>query len=104
MSDIPGKTARLTPESAANIAVQALAHLAGDPELLPRFLALTGIEASQIRQAAREPGFLCGVLNFFLAHEPSLLQLSSAIGVEPAAIQAAARILPAGNDQYEQST
>ncbi len=89
---------------AEEIAVQALGFLASDPELLPRFLALTGIEANQIRSAAREPGFLAGVLNFFLAHEPSLLKLAEAIDTDPAAIKAAANILPAGNDNFERST
>ena len=78
--------------------------LAGDPELLPRFLALTGIEANQIRDAAREPGFLAGVLGFFLAHEPSLLKLCEAIGIEPAVIQAATKALPSGDDSFERST
>lgn len=90
--------------NAEQIAIDALAFLASDPELLPRFLALTGIEANHIRQAAREPGFLAGVLAFFLAHEPSLMQLSQALNLTPAAIEKAARALPSGDDQYERST
>lgn len=89
---------------AEQIAVQALGFLASDPQLLNRFLALTGIQASQIRAAAQEPGFLAGVLTFFLAHEPSLMLLSEAIEVEPAAIRAAARALPSGDGDYELST
>lgn len=84
--------------------MQALVFLAGDAELLSRFLALTGIEANQIRDAAREPGFLAGVLGFFLAHEPSLLKLSEGTGIDPAAIQSAAKALPSGNDRFERST
>jgi hypothetical protein len=90
--------------SAEDVAVQALIFLAGDQELLQRFLALTGIEAGQIRDAAREPGFLAGVLNFFLAHEPSLMKLCDAIGSEPATINAAVKLLPAGEDSFERST
>lgn len=89
---------------AEDLAIRSLVFLAGDPELMPRFLALTGIEASQIRAAAATPGFLAGVLSFFLAHEPSLLKLSEAIGVEPAAIAAAARALPTGDGRFEPST
>jgi hypothetical protein len=89
---------------AEDLAIQALGFLASDPELLPRFLALTGIEANQIREAAGEPGFLAGVLGFFLAHEPSLLKLTEALGVKPVAIEAAARALPAGDDRFEHST
>ncbi|MEQ9178864.1 MAG: DUF3572 domain-containing protein, partial [Nitratireductor sp.] len=59
-------------QTAEALAIQALGFVAADPVLLPRFLALTGIEASEIRRAAAEPGFLAGVLNFLLAHEPTL--------------------------------
>lgn len=61
-------------EEAEALAIRALGFVAGDPELLPRFLAITGIEAGSIREAAREPGFLAGVLHFILAHEPTLLR------------------------------
>lgn len=98
------KSAAISPQQAEQVAVEALAFLASDPELLPRFLALSGIEANQIRQAALEPGFLAGVLAFFLAHEPSLLTLSKALNVEPEAILAAHRGLPSGDDNYERST
>lgn len=98
------KSETLQRPQAEQLAVEALAFLASDPELLPRFLALTGIEANQIRQAAREPGFLAGVLAFFLAHEPSLIQLSQTLDVAPATIQAAQRALPSGDDSYERST
>lgn len=60
-------------EDAEAVAVQILVWLTGQPELMGRFLALTGIEASQIRQAAAEPGFLAGVLGFVMAHEPTLM-------------------------------
>jgi hypothetical protein len=63
-------------ENAEALAIQALGFVAADPELLPRFLAITGIEAQAIRQAAREPGFLAGVLQFIVAHEPTLLGFS----------------------------
>ena len=53
-------------ENAEALAIRALGFVAADPELLPRFLAISGIEAQSIRQAAREPGFLAGVLQFIL--------------------------------------
>ena len=90
--------------NAEDIAVQALAFLASDPELLPRFLALSGIEASAIRTAATQPGFMAGVLTFFLAHEPSLMALSQATGLAPQAIAGAARALPTGDDRWDHST
>lgn len=86
------------------IAIQALGFVAGDAELLPRFLALTGIAASDIRRAAREPGFLAGVLTFVLAHEPTLLRFAEASALDPAAVAAAGRALPHGDDRFDIST
>jgi hypothetical protein len=94
---------QLSQESAEALAVQALAFVASDPELLPRFLAITGIEAHQIRRAAQEPGFLAGVLNFILAHEPTLLRFSQESGIAPGEIGSALRALPLGNDDHERS-
>lgn len=91
-------------EAAEGLAIAALGFVAADPVLLPRFLAISGIEAGQIRQAAREPGFLAGVLQFVMAHEPTLAAFCEASGNQPAAIAAALRALPFGDDRFEAST
>lgn len=91
-------------QQAQTIAVTALSYIAADPVLLPRFLALTGIEAGAIRQAAREPGFLAGVLQFVVAHEATLLGVSQATGIAPKALTTALRSLPTGDDSYLAST
>jgi hypothetical protein len=91
-------------EEAEALAVNALGFVASDPELLPRFVAITGIEAGSIRQAAREPGFLAGVLQFLLAHEPTLMRFAEETGTPPAAVGKALRVLPSGDDNYEAST
>jgi len=91
-------------EEAETLAVRALGFVASDPELLPRFLAITGIEARSIRKAAQEPGFLAGVLQFILAHEPTLLRFAEETGTPPAAVGKASRALPLGNDDHERST
>ena len=85
---------------AEGVAIAALGFVASDPELLARFLAITGIEASAIRQAAGEPGFLAGVLQFVLAHEPTLMSFSQAAGIAPAEVNKALRSLPTGDDSY----
>jgi hypothetical protein len=91
-------------EEAEAVAISALGFVASDPELLPRFLAITGIEAGSIREAAREPGFLAGVLQFLLAHEPTLLRFAEETGTPPASVGKALRALPTGGDNYEYST
>jgi hypothetical protein len=85
-------------------AISALGFIAGDAELLPRFLAITGIEAASIREAAREPGFLAGVLDFLLAHEPSLMRFAAETGADPASLTQARRMLANGDDRFEAST
>ena len=89
---------------AEEMAIAALGFIAADPALLPRFLAITGIEAQAIRSAAREPGFLAGVLQFIVAHEPTLVAFAGSAGIEPAAVLKAMRALPQGDDRYESST
>ena len=91
-------------QQAEEIAAIALGFIAADPQLLPRFLALSGIEPSAIRAAAQEPGFLAGVLNFIAAHEPTLLAFAEHAAINPEAVLKAMRLLPQGDDRYERST
>ncbi|TYR33843.1 DUF3572 family protein [Mesorhizobium microcysteis] len=94
----------MDPAAAEQLAISALAFVASDPALLPRFLALSGIDAGQIRLAAGEPGFLAGVLQFILAHEPTLAAFCESTQTEPAHVSAALRALPFGDDRFEAST
>lgn len=95
---------RLGGTEAEDIAISALGYIAGDPELLPRFLSITGIDARRIREAAGEPGFLAGVLDFVMAHEPTVLAFAATSGIDPAQIALARRMLPASDERYEPST
>lgn len=83
------------------LAVQALGYIAADPVLLPRFLSITGIEASQIRRVAGEPGFMAGVLQFICAHEPTLIAFAETADVAPARVQKALNALPGGEMSYD---
>ena len=77
---------RPTPEAAEMLAIQALAFIAEEPERLDRFFGLTGIELSQIRDAAHEPGFLAGVLEHMLGDETLLLAFADSAGIDPALV------------------
>lgn len=61
----------------------ALGWIAGDAEQISRFLALTGADVSDLRAAAAEPGFLAGVLDFVMGHEPTLLAFCEAHALAP---------------------
>jgi hypothetical protein len=83
-------------DAAESLAVQALSFLAGEPERLARFLALTGIGPDRIRAAAASPGFLAGVLDHMAAEEALLKAFAEQTGIDPGDI-ARARETLAGN-------
>ena len=86
---------KLDQQGAENVAIQALTYLAQDPEHLGRFLAETGIDPSQIREAARQPGFLLGVLDHFCADESYLLAFAANRQTRPELVDSARRCLAA---------
>ena len=90
-------------QAAEELAIAALGFIAADPELLPRFLALSGIEAHDIRRAAATPGFLAGVLRFVSAHEPTLMRFAQETGNNPASVERSLRVLPFGDDGFDRS-
>lgn len=94
---------RMSRDDAESVAIAALGYVASDPELLPRFLALTGIAPDQIRTVAREPGFLAGVLHFVLAHEPTLVAFAAQAGIDPQRVSSALPALPSGDERHERS-
>ena len=72
--------------AAEALAVAAFGFIAGEPERLGRFLAMTGIGPDSIRAAAREPQFLLGVLDHLVAHEPLLLAFAAENSISPNAV------------------
>jgi hypothetical protein len=80
-------------EAAETLALRALAHVAGDADLGPRFLDLTGLDVATLRARAGEDDILAAVLGFLDAHEPSLIATAHALDVPPAALVAAHRSL-----------
>lgn len=80
-------------EQAQSVAISAIGYLADDPALLSRFVALSGCDPGSFRQSAHEPGFQAGILDFFLAHEPSLMAFSANSGIAPEQIVKAKEVL-----------
>lgn len=76
-------TSPLNLDEAQTIALSGLQYLANDDDLLMRFSNLTGLLPNDMREAASEPHFLAGILDFFLSHEPDLLAWSEAMGHNP---------------------
>ena len=89
----------MTIEGAEALAIRALAFLAEEPEELGRFLALAGIGPESLREAAAEPGFLAGVLEYFMASEPLLLVFCARENVRPTLFAAARFLLDPENGE-----
>lgn len=84
---------RPSPADPAVLALQALAHVAGDDGMGPRFLALTGMDVAELRAKAGEPATLVALLDYLMANEPDLVATAEAIGVKPEQLAGAARAL-----------
>ena len=84
----------LTVEDAQTVALKAVAFVAGDDVLLPRFVALTGCGLDEIRQGVTHAAFLGGVLDFILGDEPTLMAFVEAAEIAPETPAAARAKLP----------
>jgi hypothetical protein len=89
-------------DAAESLAVQALSFLAGEPERLARFLALTGIGPDRIRAAAASPGFLAGVLDHVASEDALVTTFAAEAGIKPEEIEKARRIL--GSAEWERES
>jgi hypothetical protein len=87
------KPAKLTRALAQDMAVAALTFIAQDGERLGRFLTLSGLEPANLREAAAEPGFLVGVLDYLSSDEALLLAFAANFQIDPTAIATAQRLL-----------
>ena len=86
-------------EKSEEVAIDVLSWLATEPELFNRFLGLSGLEASQLRQAATQPGFFAGVLEFLINHKPTLLKYCEASNERPEHVAQAFRQLGGNLEQ-----
>src|ERR1700681_4639390 len=68
---------------AEECALAAVSSTAAEPDRLGRFLAMTGIGPESIREAAREPRFLAGVLDHIAGDERLLLAFAAENEVDP---------------------
>ena len=77
------RSAREAKKNATALAVTALSFIAAEPERLGRFLALSGIGPESIRDAARDPDFLIGVLDHLCEDETLLVGFAEQNGIDP---------------------
>ena len=87
---------REKPNDPVTIGLAALAATLGDERRAQRFLALTGIGTDELRSKASDPALLAALIAFLEAHEPDLVAVAEAIGVDPASLSEARRQLEGG--------
>jgi hypothetical protein len=86
-------------QAAEELAIAALSFIAGEAERLGRFLALTGMGPESIRDAAREPNFLLGVLDHVASEESLLVAFAEHSGIDPEDVARAREALARGTPQ-----
>jgi hypothetical protein len=87
--------AALTNDADSALALRALAWTLGEPARAERLLALTGLDAGELRARAGEPALLAATIGFLENHEADLMACAEAIGTGPEALVAVRRRLEA---------
>lgn len=88
-------TPEATNDNAAALALQALAATLADDKRAERLLALTGLEADELRARLGDPGLLAACLTFLESHEPDLVAVAADLDVAPERLVAARHALEA---------
>ncbi len=89
----------LSQDDAEALAIQCLALIAEDVEILGRFLSTTGLGPETLRNAATEPAFLLSVIEYVMMDESLLLQASERLHVRPTLFAVARHRLGRGFDE-----
>ena len=83
----------MAPETAEILGLQALGWLVGEPDRLERFLRLSGVDGTELRQAAGTTEQSCAIFEFLLTNEDLLLNFCETSSIAPKDIHAALRVL-----------
>lgn len=90
----------LTRNAADTIALQSLAWLVGNEELLPVFLSATGASEADLRGAVGDPEFLGSLLDFILMDDAWVIQCCDTQGIPYARLSEARQSLPGGERMH----
>ena len=70
-------------DAAETLAIRAIAHIAGDDELLEGLFAQTGIGIDDLKAGITSNDVQLGTLDFLLSHEPFLMGFVENSGYAP---------------------
>jgi hypothetical protein len=90
----------MTPENAQVLALQALAWIASEDQVLPLFLAATGAGLADLRAQAAEPEFQGAVLDFLLQDDARVVAFCDGHGHPYSAPLSARLALPGGAETH----
>ncbi len=76
-------------DEAVAVGIKAVVFLADNPDLMQRFLDLSGLDVAQLRQELQRPASFVGLLDFILDHEPTLDAFAAHGGLRPEDVAAA---------------
>lgn len=80
-------------EAAQALGIMALTWLASDPERIGDFLAASGVGPEALRQGARDPDFLAGVLDHIAAEDGRIIAFADHAEVTPDTVNRARHVL-----------
>ena len=83
-------------DGAETIALQALAWIASDEDMVPLFAGATGASLGDLRDSAQDPAFLAGVLQFVLMEDRWVTAFCDSVGLPYDAPMRALAALPGG--------
>ena len=80
-------------ELAEKYALEAFKWLSINNGYLEAFLSYSGSNYHSLRNSAKDPKFLCYVLEFFMTTDSQVIDLSSHLNIKPEQIALASRVL-----------
>lgn len=83
-------------ENAETVALKALAWLAENDELLPNFMATTGLGVDELRSRAQDAELLASVLDFILMDDAWVAGFCEAEGLPYESLMGLRQALPGG--------
>ncbi|MFK7754122.1 MAG: DUF3572 domain-containing protein [Sedimentitalea sp.] len=91
---------QISADAAETLALQVLAWLVGQDDLLPVFLGATGASKDDLRSQAAAPEFLGAVLDFLMMDDAWVIQFCDANAVPYDRIMPARMALPGGEQVH----
>lgn len=86
--------------AAEALALQAVALIVADEDLMPRFLGVSGCAGEELRERITDLDFLGAVLDFILETDETVHALAAVAGIAPETIMLARSRLPGGQVEW----